>query len=114
MDEKSRETLRINLSNIVEHFGIVNQVNKFKEESSELIQAIIEFEKIFHTTRKGMVDARNHIAEEIADCLVLISQFIDYYNINMFTIEGVYLEKVYRTIQRIKDGYYEKDNTNNN
>ena len=44
---------------IINHYGLKNQIRKFNEESYELIEALFENNK-------------EHIAEEIADCLLLI------------------------------------------
>ena len=51
---------------------------------------------------------KRHIAEEIADCLVLINQFIEYYKIDNNDVAKIMQEKTNRTLDRIESGYYEK------
>ena len=73
---------------IINHYGLKNQIKKFNEESYELIEALFEEDK-------------EHITEEIADCLVLINQFKAYYEIKDKDIQKVYDYKIARQEGRI-------------
>ena len=75
---------------IINHYGIKNQIKKFNEESYELIEALFEEDK-------------EHITEEIADCLLLINQFKAYYGIEDKDIQKVYDYKIARQERRIAD-----------
>lgn len=75
---------------IISHYGIKNQIRKFNEESYELIEALFENDK-------------EHITEEIADCLLLIKQFRDFYKIQDEEIREVYDYKLSRQERRIAD-----------
>lgn len=73
---------------IINHYGLKNQIRKFNEESYELIEALFENNK-------------EHIAEEIADCLLLIKQFRDFYKIQDEEIREVYDYKLARQERRM-------------
>lgn len=75
---------------IINYYGLKNQIRKFNEESYELIEALFENDK-------------DHIIEEIADCLVLINQFKAYYEIKDKDIQKVYDYKLARQERRIAD-----------
>lgn len=75
---------------IINHYGIKNQIRKFNEESYELIEALFENDK-------------EHITEEIADCLLLIKQFKDFYKIQNEAIREVYNYKLARQERRINE-----------
>ena len=84
--------LKDKLKRIIEHYGINAQQRKFAEEVFELQEAIIiGTERIF-------------IAEEIADCMVMLNQFKEYYNITDEQINKNIEYKVNRQIERIKKG----------
>lgn len=96
---------------IIEHFGIRNQMKKLNEECYELIEAIANYQDIEpFTTEDTNFKAifKNHVIEEIADCLVLINQFIEYYKIDNNDVAKIMQEKINRTLDRIESGYYEK------
>lgn len=78
---------------IINHYGYKHQIRKLAEEQYELIEALFENDK-------------EHIAEEIADCLLLIIQFRDFYKIQDEEIREVYNYKLSRQERRIAD---EKD-----
>lgn len=96
------------LLKIIQHYGIDNQLRKFNEESFELIEAIHELEKsdVVFETFTGSILIKS-IKEEIADNLVLLSQFILYYDINLDDIEEIFKYKVDRQLKRIEN---EKNN----
>lgn len=75
---------------IINHYGYRHQIRKLAEEQYELIEALFENNK-------------EHIAEEIADCLLLIKQFRDFYKIQDEEIREVYDYKLARQERRIAD-----------
>ena len=75
---------------IINHYGYKHQIRKLAEEQYELIEALCEEDK-------------EHITEEIADCLVLINQFKAYYGIKDKDIQKVYDYKLLRQERRIAD-----------
>lgn len=96
---------------IIEHFGIRNQMKKLNEECYELIEAIANYQDIEPFTIEDTnfkAIFKNHVIEEIADCLVLINQFIEYYKIDNNDVAKIMQEKTNRTLKRIESGYYEK------
>lgn len=89
---------------IINHYGINHQQRKLEEEVFELQEAIIEFEcdecKYYD---KVIEEYTKHIAEEIADCMVLLKQFQAYYNISSETIKEIMISKIERQLERIKN-----------
>ena len=85
---------------IIEHFGINNQQRKLHEELFELNEAITIYEQ-------GNNQSCDDIAEEIADVCVILSQFMEIYNITQDEISERMANKINRTLERIESGYYE-------
>ena len=75
---------------IINHYGYRHQIRKLAEEQYELIEALFEEDK-------------EHITEEIADCLLLINQFKSFYHIQDKDIQKVYDYKLARQERRIAD-----------
>lgn len=75
---------------IINHYGYKHQIKKLAEEQYELIEALFE-------------EKKEHITEEIADCLVLINQFKSYYGIKDEEIGEIYVYKIARQEGRIAD-----------
>lgn len=78
-----------NYLEIIKHYGVPNQRRKLMEEVYELEEALIE------------ATYTSHIAEEIADVLVLLRQFQYYYNISTQEIEKQVDYKVGRQLKRM-------------
>ena len=112
------------IENITEHYGIMHELKWFNSEVFELNEAIFEYENFndyrpkeassievnedFFTIPEYAEHLKEHIAEEIADCLLFLKQFQYYYKIENEEIEKVLKYKVERTNERIKNGYYDK------
>ena len=92
------------LLQIIKHYGIDNQLRKFNEENFELIEAITHFRyvEVYKGTHAYKYHYK-HIKEEIADNLVLLTQFILYYNINLDDIEEIFKQKVERQLKRMEE-----------
>lgn len=95
------------LLKIIEHYGVMKQLKHFQSEVFELNEAIIKAEQ-FHP--KSMIqlnasveDYINHIAEEIADVMVMLSQFKEYYHIDGNDIMRIMKEKIERQLDRINN-----------
>lgn len=89
------------LLKIIQHYGIDNQLRKFSEENFELIEAIHGW--YFDTEGVLYSGNEDNIKEEIADNLVLLSQFILYYGINLDDIEEIFKYKVERQLKRMEE-----------
>jgi predicted house-cleaning noncanonical NTP pyrophosphatase (MazG superfamily) len=82
---------------ILDHFGIKNQLKKYKEENRELFEAL-----------RG--DSRQHTLEELADVSEVLDQLIYYYTAGKpEKVKDIRKFKRHRTLQRIKSGYYDKE-----
>lgn len=92
------------LLKIINHYGVNNQQRKFQEEVFELNEAILEYKydenKIYPEVDECL---KGHIAEEIADVMVMLEQFRLYYGIPVGNIKEVMEYKVKRQIERIKN-----------
>lgn len=84
------------LIKIYNHFGQETQMKKLIEEANELAEAV----------KSGNTD---HIAEEIADLMVLIEQIMIAFPILSNRVNSEFSYKIERTLDRIESGYYESE-----
>lgn len=96
---------------IIEYFGVDHQRRKFAEENLELQEAIIEYQNACRMM-EGMPASyaeqylkrhRDHLIEELADNIVMLGEFIRYFNIPTKRIEEVGKFKIKRTHNRIRE-----------
>lgn len=94
------------LLQIINHYGVMPQLKYFQSEVFELNEAILEYEHFYLHTGKAMTYynmSTEHIAEEIADVMVMLTQFMEYYDISATDIQPIFDMKVDRQIERIKN-----------
>ena len=98
------------LLEIINHYGIYKQLKYIHSEYFELDEAIIDAEKFkpksFTQLNINLQEYTNHIAEELADLMVMLKQFQYYYGISDEEVEKIMQKKIDRQLKRIKD---EKD-----
>lgn len=85
------------LKQIIKHYGTTHQLKHFQEEAYELTEAIL-----WDYLTPNTWHDKYHIAEEIADCLVMIKQFQLYYGIHEEDIMEIMEYKINRQIERIE------------
>ena len=83
---------------IINNYGVLNQVRQFNEECYELTEAIFDYEYTETPNEK----LKEHITEEIADVVVMLHQFAEYYKINPLDISRVVAQKVDRQLDRMR------------
>lgn len=84
------------LEKICQHYGIRKQLKKLSEEVFELQEAVIDNE--------WDVDGNtDHIAEELADVMVLWEQIRLHYEVPIQVIQGIMKEKIERQLKRIEE-----------
>ena len=81
---------------IINHYGVNHQQRKLQEEVFELNEAILE-----HRLADGIT---YHIAEELADVIVMLFQFKEYYKIDGKEIMDIMNQKIERQLRRIANG----------
>ena len=89
---------------IINHYGVKHQLKYFQSEVFELNEAIVETKmkmremegKTPEIVEPTLETYRLHIAEEIADVMVMLKQFQYYYKISDEEIEDVMKYKVQR------------------
>lgn len=95
------------LLEIINHYGVNNQLRKFNEECYELIEAIIthELKKSveYEIPLTEIVGTREHLIEELGDNFVMLKQFQAYYGITDEEINDVMLYKIDRQKKRMED-----------
>ena len=103
------------LEKICQHYGIRKQLKKLSEEVFELQEAVIDTDQEWHfSTDNPLVEierpiiqhiAKNqgHIAEELADVMVLLEQIRLHYDVPSQVVRGIMMEKVDRQIKRIEN-----------
>ena len=99
------------LLEIINHYGVMSQLKYFQSEVFELNEAIITSELKqsveYEIPLTEIIGTKEHIAEEIADVMVMLEQFKLYYDISSEEITEIFWNKVDRQIERIKN---EKEN----
>jgi len=94
--------MKEDLLKIIEHYGVMPQLKYFQSEVFELNEAILYMEN--HIQNTGMyIEMKKHIAEEIADVLVMLGQFKEYYKISDEDIKQVMEQKIARQLERIEN-----------
>lgn len=94
------------LLKIINHYGVIPQLKYFQSEIFELNEAIINRELKetveYEIPLTEIVGAKDHIAEEIADVMVMLEQFKNYYEISSEEITKIFWNKVDRQLERIE------------
>lgn len=96
-----------NLLKIINHYGVMPQLKYFQSEIFELNEGIIFYETQINTCDE-VADAgyikmmKDHIAEEIADVMVMLEQFRLYYDISDMTVKDIMVNKIDRQLERIE------------
>lgn len=90
------------LKKIINHYGVMSQLKYIHSEYFELDEAIVRCERYPGGICKALKDEyTNHIAEEIADVMVMLKQFQYYYDIEDKQIEDIMNFKIDRQLDRI-------------
>ena len=93
--------MKEDLLNIINHFGLTNQLKKLSEEVFELQEAIL--------TDAGDKECYDHIVEEMADVYVVMEQLEEYFEVNQDKLIAMESYKIRRTLERIKNGNLSKN-----
>lgn len=96
------------LKQIINHYGINKQLKYIHSEYFELDEAIID-----HESYGSCVKPKDHIAEEIADVMVMLKQFQYYYGIEDYWIEEIMKKKIERQLKRIEEECKEQETKQN-
>ena len=103
--------MKDDLLKIISTYGVLPQLKYFQSEVFELNEAIVTHELKssveYEIPLTEIVGTKEHIAEEIADVMVMLMQFKEYYHIDGNDILKIMDEKINRQIERI-------ENENNN
>lgn len=106
--------MKNNLLKIINHYGLLKQLKYFQSEIFELNEAIIRFEQFkydvataneygYDEYMEKVNENISHIAEEIADCYVMLEQFRQYYEITNQELKEIMKFKIKRQLERIKE-----------
>lgn len=98
--------MKEDLLKIINHYGIDKQLKYIHSEYFELDEAIIvdNWAKDILVTKEYKdykKESIKHIAEEIADVMVMLKQFQYYYEIEDSQIEDIMKAKIKRQLERI-------------
>lgn len=97
--------MKKDLLKIIYHYRVRPQLKHFQSEVFELIEAIIDYQYIeVYSGTPAQKAQKKHVAEEIADVLVMLNQFKEYYNIKDNQIKQIMKEKIVRQLERIENG----------
>ena len=97
--------MKADLLKIIKHYGINHQQRKLEEEVFELQEAITTHELKqsveYDIPLTEIVGTKEHIAEELADVMVILEQIKLYYEISSEQITKIFWSKVERQLGRI-------------
>lgn len=87
--------MKEDLLQIINHYGLTNQLKKLSEEIFELQEAILLdlYDK----------ESYDHILEEYADVQVILSQIEEYFELDQNKLVEMQSFKISRTLERIKN-----------
>lgn len=91
---------------IISHWGVRKQLKHFKSEVHELGEAILDYENAkyyMQLSKEELVIEREHIVEEIGDCMLMLMEFQEYYNISNNDILDVIDFKLKRTLKKVDE-----------
>lgn len=96
------------LLEIINNYGVMEQLKYFQSEIFELNEAIIthELKKSveYEIPLTEIIGTEEHILEEISDCLVMLFQFIHYYDFDKRKVMDIMEYKINRQLERIENG----------
>ena len=99
--------MKEDLTKIISHYGVNAQQRQLAEEVFELQEAITTHELknsvSYEIPLTELIDTREHITEEIADVMIMLGQFVYYYDINERNINKIADYKIKRQLERIKN-----------
>jgi len=90
--------MKENLLKIINQYGVIPQLKHFQSEVFELNEAIINHEWL--KSERGM-ENKQHIAEEIADVMVMLEQIRLYYEIEHEDVSKIMEFKINRQLNRM-------------
>ena len=106
--------MKNNLLKIINHYGLLKQLKYFQGEVFELNEAIIRFEQFkydvatdneygYDEYMEKVNENISRIAEEIADCYVMLEQFRQHYEIANQELKEIMKFKTKRQLERIEE-----------
>ena len=96
--------MKDDLLKIISFYRVMPQLKYFQSEVFELNEAIIKYENIPNGIYEYIKNEyKEHIAEEIADCMVMLKQFQYYYGITDEEIINNMQFKIKRQLERIEN-----------
>lgn len=98
--------MKEDLLKIINHYGINNQLKYIHSEYFELDEAIMNYQSSgwdfdYEDAKELEEKYSQHIAEEIADVMVMLKQIQYYYDITDEQIENIMKYKIKRQLERI-------------
>ena len=99
------------LLKIINHYGVLPQLKYLQSEIYELTEAIVtnKLKKSveYEIPLTEIIGTQEHITEEIADVLVMLFQFKEYYQIDNHEIKEIMKEKIDRQLKRIEENLWQ-------
>lgn len=90
------------LLQIIEHYGLDKQLKYIHSEYFELDQAIIDYKNLKDFNISDKEYLKKHIAEEIADVMVMLKQFQYLFEISNEEILNIMCKKIDRQLERMR------------
>lgn len=92
------------LLTIINHYGVMPQLKYLQTEIFEFNQAVIEHQYDENKSYE-IIEAhlKEHIKEELADIMVILFQFKEYFKLNNDEITEIMNYKINRQLERIEN-----------
>ena len=105
-EKENKYDMKEKLLEIINHYGLMKQLKYIHSEYFELDEAIIDYNQSgwdfdYEDMEELEKQYTTHIAEEIADVMVMLKQFQYYHNIKDEQIENIMKTKIKRQLERI-------------
>ena len=101
------DDLEEQLLKIINHYGVNDQQRQLAEEVFELQEAITIYELKnsvqYEMPLTELLATKEHLTEECADVIVMLLQFMLYYDIDTDELNKMIDQKIKRQLERIKN-----------
>ena len=91
--------------NIIDYYGLINQLDQLMEECGELISACNHYKRaLFGSDKRQKFVREESLKSEMADVIVVLDQVLRRMNVTTEVLNFMAEQKINRQLARIKNG----------